>query len=256
MKIGIVGNGHVGNAMHILFKKAAVYDNYQNVGSISEINDCDVVFVCVPTPMMSDGSCDTSIVEEVISWCKAKLIILRSTVKVGFTSQMSKKYNREIVFQPEYYGETVAHPFADLSDRKWLTFGGTKAGIALAIKAYQTVCNANIEIFQCSAEEAEMAKYMENSYFATKVVFCNEMFDLCQKLNIDYNVVREIWTADPRIGKYHTFVYEDNRGYGGSCLPKDIASIREQGKANSCDMTLIDAVIQKNDMLKGWNGMK
>ena len=101
-----------------------------------------------------------------------------------------------------------------------------------------------------------MAKYMENSYFATKVVFCNEMFDLCQKLNIDYNVVREIWTTDPRIGKYHTFVYEGNRGYGGSCLPKDIASIREQGKANSCDMTLIDAVIQKNDMLKGGNGMK
>ena len=76
------------------------------------------------------------------------------------------------------------------------------------------------------------------------------MYDLCKKLNIDYNVVREAWTADPRIGKYHTFVYEDSRGYGGSCLPKDISSISFQGKENGCDMTLIEAVIKKNDLIK------
>lgn len=247
MSVGIIGFGHVGTAMKNLFKDAIVYDKYKSIGSIEEINKCDAVFVCVPTPMNKDGSCDTSIVEEVISQCDCKLIILRSTVRVGFTSEMAKKYNKEIVFQPEYYGETVAHPFANLSDRSWLTFGGTKRGINLAINTYKTVINSNVRIYQCTSEEAEMAKYMTNSFLATKVIFCNEMYDLCRKLGVDYNNVREAWIADPRIGSSHTFVYEDNRGFGGSCFPKDTKALLKQGENIGSDMTLLKAVIEKND---------
>lgn len=197
--------------------------------------------------MNKDGSCDTPIVEEVISQCDCKLIILRSTVRVGFTSEMAKKYNKEIVFQPEYYGETVAHPFANLSDRSWLTFGGTKRGINLAINTYKTVINSNVRIYQCTSEEAEMAKYMTNSFLATKVIFCNEMYDLCRKLGVDYNNVREAWIADPRIGSSHTFVYEDNRGFGGSCFPKDTKALLKQGENIGSDMKLLKAAIEKND---------
>ena len=96
MKIGIIGCGHIGGAMHELFKDAVVYDKFKNIGSQEEINDCEVAFVCVPTPMSKDGSCDTSIVEEVLSWCKCKCIILRSTVRVGFTREMREKYGKEI----------------------------------------------------------------------------------------------------------------------------------------------------------------
>lgn len=250
MKIGIIGLGHVGTAMSLLFKDAVIYDKLKNIGTIKEINECDTAFICVPTPMNEDGSCDTSIVEEVIGWCTCKLLILRSTVRIGFTSEMAKKYNRNIVFQPEYYGETVAHPFADLSDRNWLSFGGTKEAINLAIETYKTVVNSNVRILQGTSEEVEMAKYMENAFLGTKVIFCNEMYQICKKLGIDYNQVREIWTADPRIGTSHTFVYDDKPGYGGSCLPKDISSIQKQGKENGCDMTLIDAVVEKNKILK------
>ena len=115
MKTGIVGYGHVGKAMHKLFKEAVIYDKYLELGSREEINSCDIVFVCVPTPQKKGGYCDTSAVEEVIQWVESKAIVLRSTVYVGFTDEMSKKYNKEIIFQPEYYGETVAHPFADLN---------------------------------------------------------------------------------------------------------------------------------------------
>ena len=251
MKIGIIGFGHVGGAMKELFKDAIVYDKIKNIGTQEEINACDVAFICVPTPPNSDGSCNTSIVEEVISWCKAKVLILGATIRIGFTDEMIDKNHKEIVFQPEYYGETIAHPFANLSDRKWLTFGGSKRGIDLAIKAYQTVLNADVSIYQSTSKEAEMAKYMENAFFATKVIFCNEMFDICTKLGIDYNMVRELWTADPRIGKYHTFVYENERGFGGRCLPKDISSLRQQGIENGLDMTLTNAVIEKNAIVKG-----
>lgn len=253
MKIGIIGYGHVGKAMKELFKDAIVYDKYLNIGSMNEINDCYGAFICVPTPMKKDGSCDTSAVEETINACTAKVIILRSTVRVGFTKEMEMKTGKKIVFQPEYYGETVAHPFANLSDRTWLSFGGMKDAIDLAIDVYKTVINANVRIYQASSDEVEMAKYMENAFLATKVTFCNEMFEICEKLGVDYNQAREIWIADPRIGTSHTLVYKDNRGYGGSCLPKDISSINEQAETAGCDTTLLKAVIKKNEIVKSDN---
>ena len=250
MKIGIVGYGHVGKAMQGLFKDAVIYDKYKNIGTHEEINECDTVFVCVPTPQAQDGHCDTSIVEEVLEWITAPLIILRSTVYVGFTDEMMKKYQKEIVFQPEYYGETVAHPFADLIDRSWLSFGGTPNGIDLAIRTYQTVINSNVRIYQADAKSVEMAKYMENAFLAAKVIFCNEMYDIARALGADYNLAREIWIADPRIGASHTFVYPDNRGYGGSCLPKDVSAIMTQARDKGVDTTLLNGVVEKNKKYK------
>ncbi len=246
MKIGIIGLGHVGTAMYKLFKDAVVYDKYKNLGSQEEINKCDAAFVCVPTPKSVDGTCDTSAVDEVLEWCNCKVIILRSTVRVGYTREMAERFHKNIVFQPEYYGETVAHPFASLSDRNWLSFGGSQEAIDLAIDAYKTVINSNVRIYQARADEVEMAKYMENAFLATKVIFINEMYDVCEKLGLNYNQVREIWTADPRIGTSHTFIYKDNRGYGGSCLPKDISELHELEKQNGIDDSLINAVIEKN----------
>ena len=250
MRVGIVGYGHVGKAMHGLFKDAVIYDEPLGMGSKEEINDCYAAFVCVPTPQDKDGKCDTSIVESVLDWLDTKIIILRSTVRVGFTDEMSAKYHKNIVFQPEYYGETTAHPFADLNNRNWLAFGGTQEAIDLAIKTYQQVINSNVTILQSSAKDVEFAKYMENAFLATKVMFCNEMYDLADKLGVSYNQAREIWTADPRIGKSHTFIYAENRGYGGSCLPKDVNSIIYQADEVDSDMTMLKAVREKNKIYR------
>ena len=249
-KVGIVGYGHVGKAMKELFEDAIVYDEPLAIGNKEEINACDAAFVCVPTPANSDGSCNTDIVEKTISWLETPVIILRSTVYVGFTDSMAQKYGKEIVFQPEYYGETVSHPYSDLKKRSWLTFGGSKKGINLAICVYKDVVNSSVVIHQASAKEAELAKYMENSFFATKVSFCNEFYDIAKGLGVDYNVVRELWLADERIGRYHTFVYEHNRGFGGSCLPKDTAAIINQSEQNGIDVSLLKSVIEKNTSLK------
>lgn len=246
MKIGIAGYGHVGEAMKKLFPDAVIYDPPKGIGSGEELNTCDTVFVCVPTPEAEDGSCDTSCVEEVISLLNVPLIVLRSTVPVGFTDEAMRKSGKEIVFQPEYYGETAAHPFANLKERTWLSFGGTRKGIDLAIRTYQTVINSNVRIHQTNAKEAEMAKYMENAFLALKVTFCNEMYDIATSLGVNYNEVREIWTADPRIGTSHTFVYSDKRGYDGSCLPKDVASLIRQAELAGTDASLIKCMQEKN----------
>lgn len=252
-KIGIIGYGHVGKAMHNLFKDAIIYDKYidEYRNNLQKINEhCYCVFICVPTPRCDNGRCDTSIVEEIIGIVKCDLIIIRSTVEVGFTKSMINKYKKEIVFQPEYYGETVAHPFIDLNDREWLSFGGTTDGISKAIAVYQKVMNANINIYYSDPNTVELAKYMENCFFAMKVSFCNEMYDIAQKLECNYDQAREIWTADPRIGKYHTFVYRDNRGFGGSCLPKDLDSLIYQCEQNKVNCDIIKAVKIKNKYLK------
>lgn len=247
-KIGIIGYGHVGKAMNNLFKNAIIFDPYieKYKDNFEEINKCFAVFVCVPTNMLDNGKCDTSVVEEVISKLNVSIIIIRSTVEIGFTNKMVAKYKKNIVFQPEYYGETVAHPFTNLNERKWISLGGRKEDIDLAIQVYQEVINSSVQIYQGKAEDVELAKYMENVFFATKVTLCNEFYDISKKLNCDYNAAREIWLADPRIGSYHTFVYKNKRGFGGKCLPKDLNSLIYQAKKNNVDCSLLEAVNNKN----------
>lgn len=247
--IGIVGSeGHVGTAMKLLFQDAVCFDI--NVGTKEEINRCQTVFVCVPTPSREDGSCNTDIVESVIEWVNVPLIIIRSTVYVGFTDLMRQKYNKEIVFQPEYYGETVDHPLRDLKTRSWLAFGGTEKGIRLAIKTYQKVYNSSVAIYHGDAKSIEMAKYMENCFLAAKVTFCNEMKDIADALGANFDIAREAWLADPRIGPDHTFVYDDDRGFGGSCLPKDVASLIFQANSSGADASLMESIVKKNELYK------
>lgn len=244
MKIGIVGYGHVGTAMKELFKDAIIYDKPKNIGSQEEINDCDVVFICVPTPMGVYGECDISIIEEVLKWIDAKCIVIRSTVPVGFTERWQNiKPESSFIFQPEYYGETVNHPFSKLISREWITLGGVDC--SKAVEAYQKVYTSELIINTVSSKTAELAKYMENCFLAMKVVFCNEFYDIAQKFDVDYNALRETWLLDPRIGRSHTFVYRDNRGYGGSCLPKDISAMIYQAQKNHVDVALLESVVKK-----------
>ncbi len=246
MKVGIVGYGHVGMAMKELFKDALIYDKYKEIGSKEEINKCDGAFICVPTPQNADGSCDVSMVDEVLEWLKNDVIIIRSTVPVGYTKEKDAHHKSSIVFQPEYYGETVNHPFQDLSQRKWITLGGEDEAVEKAIRIYQTVYNANIDFCITDSSTAELAKYMENAYYATKVIFCNEFYDIARSMGISYSKLREVWAYDPRINKDHTFVYPDDRGYGKSCLPKDLASIINQAEERGTDVSLLRRVREKN----------
>lgn len=250
MNIGIVGLGHVGRAMRELFAEAAVYDEPKRIGSREDINACDVAFVCVPTPTKADGGCDTSAVESVIEWCESNVIVLRSTVPIGFTDEMAHRHGKHICFQPEYYGETTGHPFADVRNQHWVTIGGDAQATRIAARAYKTVRTSELVVNLVDARTAELAKYMENCFLATKVTFCNEFFDLAQKVGVSYDELRETWLLDPRIGRSHTFVYEDERGFAGSCLPKDTRALVHQGESMGIDMSLMRAVIDKNERLR------
>lgn len=250
MKIGIVGIGHVGGIMANQFPDAFLYDPYKDLDTKEDINQCDISFICVPTPQAPDGSCDTHIVEYVLEWLETPVIVIRSTVPVGFTDAQSKKLNKRIVFQPEYYGETINHIFADPMNRSWITLGGNVKDCEVAANAYKTIFQSNLIINIVDAKVAELAKYMENSFYANKVIFCNQFYELAQGLNVNYDQLRETWLLDPRINRDHTFVYPDKRGYGGHCLPKDLSAITYQGEQLNINVNFLKAIAKANEDFK------
>ena len=246
--VAIIGLGHVGSTMHDLFPDAYVYDEPKGIGARAEANAAHVAFVCVPTPQSQNGACDVSVVESVLEWLESDIIVLRSTVPVGFTDRVCRQYGKRVVFQPEYYGETVAHPFADARNRTWITLGGCLTDTKEIARLYQTVFTSQLIINQVDAKTAELAKYMENAFLALKVTFCNHFYDLACAFDVNYEQLRETWLLDPRIGRSHTFVYDDNRGYGGSCLPKDMAAIIHQAGEAGVPVPLLRAVESTNHM--------
>lgn len=247
MKIGIVGAGAVGSAMAKMFTDVAVYDEPKGIGSRTEIDACDVAFVSVPTPERSDGTCDTSIVESVVGWIGAPVIVIRSTVTVGTSRRLARETGKRIVFQPEYGpAETPDHPFNDLRKVRWVVLGGEPADNAVVIRAWQEVYNSEITIMQTTWETAELCKYMENAFLAMKVTFCNEFYELARCFGVDYNELREAWLLDPRIGRSHTWVMPDKRGFGGKCLPKDLSAIIRSAGSAGYTPTLLAEVGRSN----------
>ena len=252
-RIAIVGSqGWVGREMVKLFEKEnpVLYDEPVKIGSRKDVNMCQVAFVCVPTPMRLDGSCDFSIVEEVVGWISCPLIVIRSTIPPGTTEALCKKYGKKLVMNPEYIGETVDHPLMNSQQRKFLILGGEKSAIQKCIEVYQKVYNAGVHIYQCTSTEAELIKYCENSFIGTYVTFCNEFYEICKSHNADWNTVREGFLMDPRMTRYWTFVYPDNRGFSGKCIPKDLNGIVAASKSRGYTPQFLASVIKANDRFR------
>ncbi len=254
MNIGIVGYGVVGKAVANLFASnpdntVEIYDKfvppYNTADCKSAIDVCDVAFVAVPTPTAADGtSCDTTAVQEAVHWIKAPTCI-KSTIAPGTTARFAKEICRPLAFSPEYVGETAWHPWKRIEAHGFVIVGGSSGITNLVVRAYQTCLGPETRYYQTDATTAEVCKYMENSFLATKVAFVNQFYDIASALNINFNELRELWLADARIGRSHTIVTEE-RGFRGRCLPKDlnaiIALMRRYGGA-----PFLEAVLAYND---------
>jgi UDPglucose 6-dehydrogenase len=256
MKIAIVGYGFVGKFMKQLFPEAIIYDPNQPEisGTKEEINKADVAFIGVPTCMLPDGSCDTSIVESSVEWLNTPLIVIRSTIAPGTTDRLSKKYpGKHIVFQPEYIGETPNHPVKTgaLSEKTFMIFGGSQQDCGKAIEVYQQIYNASVRTLCVSALEAEIIKYMENTAIASMVTLANEFYNICKTFGVSYNMVREGFLLDPRMSRYFTFVFPENRGFGGKCLPKDLNAIAKASEEAGYVPEFIKDILKNNDRIKG-----
>jgi len=254
MKIGIVGYGIVGRALSKLFSgedgspDVQMYDKFiQGMNTEDRkdaIQSCNLVFVAVPTPEGRGGACDISAVQEVVSWVEPPMC-LKSTVPPGTVDRLVETTGKRICFSPEYVGETRWHPWKGIESHGFVIVGGEKNLCARVVTAYQAHLGPLVRYYMTDARTAELCKYMENCFLATKVAFVNQFYDLAQAYGVNYHELREIWLADERIGRSHTLVTEE-RGYRGRCLPKDVAAIIRASKPFG-GAPLLEAVDHYND---------
>lgn len=227
--VGIMGLGIVGDAAHHHFERAGVplrvYDPGRGLGSPSTINEADVVYICVPTPYDPVRGFDDSALENAVSLLEgSKIVVIKSTVLPGTTEAYQVRYSQHcFLFNPEFLRQAYARTDFLTPDRQIVGYTAQSRHLAESILA--TLPAAPFTSMM-SAREAEMTKYMTNSFLALKVTFANEMYDLATALDIDYEAVREAVAADPRIGPSHMEISQDGyRGYGGKCLPKDTKAL-------------------------------
>lgn len=250
-KVAIVGFGWVGKSMFQLFPDSVVYDPAQKGSLITddknEVNKCDIAFISVPTPCPDEGKLDTSIVEDCVKWCNCPLIVIRSTVNPGDCNRWSLKYDKEIIMQPEYLGETPSHPMLDPKARPFMIIGGRSLARKQLIDLYATVYNANITIRQVSLLEAEIIKLTENRAIAFKVAQCQELYDVCQRAEVDYYTIRDaVYSDDPRFNLWWTFIYPDKRGFNSKCIPKDIYAWCAFAESLGYKPEVTRAILEKN----------
>ncbi len=252
-KVAIIGLGVVGRALQHLFgPETATYDIEPGMSQDrAVVNASDVAFVCVPTPELSNGECDVSAVEEVISWLETPLIVIRSTVAVGTTDRLRRETGKNIVFQPEYLGETPSHVYRKVEDRTFVILGGERDDCSEVADIYKQFYTSMVRFYFCDAATAELAKYMENCFFATKVAFVNEFYDIAKLFGVDFNELREVWLADSRISRDHTDVYPNARGFSGKCLPKDIEAIMASCRRLGHAPQLLEAITSINNKYLG-----
>lgn len=256
MRIGIVGYGVVGSSMFRFISRnhehrAYVYDKFISPYDTDEhrtaVMTCDLVFLCVPTRSTPGTlACDLSAVEECVSWITAPICI-RSTVIPGTVDRLSTMNALPIAFCPEYIGEQPGHPWTDETDPGFLIVGGPISVYELVRDLYLSFPHQPLHIHHTDAITAELCKYMENCFLATKVAFVNQFFDISTAFGVDFSELRRLWLADPRIGESHTTVTLE-RGFGGRCLPKDLAALIAAMKPYG-GAPLLEAVLLCNSCL-------
>ncbi len=245
IKVGVIGNGFVGEAISFAFSSVAeinIYDTNPSrcLNDIKSVHNCDFVFVCVPTPMYEDGSQDLSYVESAFeNGTEKPIYILKSTVLPGTTESLSKKYlNFKIIFSPEFLTERTAK--LDMLTQSRIILGG-ELSLTEKAKALFNQRFKNKNIIQTDSKTAELTKYMNNTFFATKVSIMNEFKLLCDKIGANWDDALRGFVSDGRIGDSHLNVpgHDGKLGYGGTCFPKDVNALLSFSKKHNIDLNSI-----------------
>ena len=261
--VGIIGQGFVGSA--IKEGLGQYYDVETFDVDASKNPTCasvstmvakvdEIIFVCLPTPMKKNGRCDTSIVETVIrdindaSQRQGKRIIavIKSTVEPGTTDRLNDRYeNIDIIFNPEFL--TEANSFDDFKNQNRIIIGGPRPASG-KVKTMYRKAFPKVPIVKTGSKTAETVKYFINCFLSTKVSLANEMKQVCDNIDVDYDKVVEYALYDTRLGKSHLSVPgpDGSMGFGGHCFPKDLNAMIHMSYENQVLPTVLKAVWNKN----------
>jgi UDPglucose 6-dehydrogenase len=284
--VGIIGQGFVGGAMRAYFDRPTqsepdkqfnitTYDKYKGGDIKSVVGNAEIVFVCVPTPMRKSGECYTGIVEsvlqDIIDTAKELgrnldtfVVCVKSTVYPGFTDAMKERFKGlRLTFSPEFLTEKNA--VNDMINGSRVVVGGELDDAAVVLQFFLTQDATRVDDGSCilvrvDAAVAEMVKLYTNGMLFTKIMFSNEIYQMCQKLDIPYDDVRLVSCIDSRIGPSHTSVpgHDGFLGAGGHCFPKDMHNLKFMAAKLGVDEKMFSTILSRNDELreeKDWEKM-
>lgn len=268
--IGVIGLGFVGTAVARGFESSVNVVTYDTQKECTEASMSDIVtkaeilFICVPTPMNRDGTCNVDIVDSVldeiskIQTSHRRICILKSTIPPGTTDRLALTYpNITVLFNPEFL--TERNYINDFMSQENIVLGYSTAltnDQDLSIANYDTKIVSQIyarrfpdaEIYITGAKEAEMIKYIANTFLAMKVAYLNEIWQICNVAKIDYTKMTEILRNDTRLGHTHWHVPgpDGKFGFGGTCFPKDINALIKFSNISGQATPLLTAIWDKN----------
>jgi UDPglucose 6-dehydrogenase len=256
MKLGIIGFGFVGAAVYQSYKdkvECIIKDEQKGYPcSYQELKQCDAIFICVPSPELPNGECDASILQSVVENLSdySGIIISKVTAPPNVYSELK---HSNLFYVPEFL--TARNSVEDYKNTKNLIIGGNKDH--QMVEQIIKLGLSNVEhVRYVTLDEASIIKYTTNAFLSVKVVFMNEIKQLCDKISVDYNAVKQTISLDPRIGSTHLEVpgYDGLFGYGGECFPKDMSAFLKFSQKIDSELLLIKLSMLKNKTIRDKNG--
>lgn len=257
--IGVIGYGFLGTAIvhgFGLHANIKIYDKFKSgFDSLENVVDhSEMMFLCLPTPMFEDGTQDISIIEnavkeihDIVSADNDKIVIIKSTVLPGTNTKLSKAYPKlKFVSNPEFL--TARNNRLDFICASRNILGGDTKYVDKVDALYKHRFGNSLLTYKTTAEKAELTKYVANCFFAMKVNYFNFVYDLCEKMNIEYDDVKDMVLADGRIGRSHCDVpgHDGSKNFSGACFPKDINALIKFSEAMDIDPKIIKAAWEQN----------
>ena len=257
--IGICGLGYVGSAILHGFGLIAdirVYDinPILSQNTLQEVcQESEFIFISVPTPMIEEtGEADISIVNEIVDKCLKyvaytdKILIIKSTIPPLTTESLKTKYqDLNIIHNPEFL--TARNSKLDFINSSRIILGGDRELTNRVEQLYRKRFVAT-PILHMDATTAEMVKYTSNCFFTVKLSYLNEIYQMCEKLGVEYEDVIKGVLLDQRIGNSHYEVpgHDGLKGWGGICFTKDLPAMIYKSKELGIESTVMEATLKKN----------
>lgn len=240
--IGIIGGGFVGKILKKYYPSATLYDIDESLrqDELDDVLNKEIIFIAFN--LVDNGLRSYERVAEYMKKApEDRIFIIKSTFVPGTTDKLQDEFpQHRIMYNPEFLTEATA--WWDFTSPHIQILGIPHIGLKLAHEIFSILPDAPMKRVM-SPKDAEILKHATNSFYATKVIFFNQLYDACRQLEADYDTVRESMMNDPRIGDSHSIVFHNGyRGYGGKCLRKDLRALKAVAKVE-----LLDAVDTINE---------
>ena len=255
VKVAIIGyRGIVGSAQMRLWAGHDIvgYDTADGGPYPAEIASCDFAVVCVPTPTMRGGGADLNYLRRALGQLPDGVpVLIRSTVPPGTVDSIGVTWpHRLVAHAPEFICERAGARIRESADVPWMLLGGNPAAREFFRPRLAEVYPDD-RIHEWPAIVAELAKYTANLHWAVKVTFVNEMAAICEATGAQWEQVREAWLADPRVARDYTAMDGFPPGFGGPCLPKDLAALIAESLDAGYEPEFLIAIEDANARFRG-----